>query len=470
VSLLDFKVQPISIDSDDPFKFDLLGRKEEILNLNQLVANLDSASVLSIDSRWGTGKTTFIKLWMQHLINSQSPCLYFNAWETDFSSEPLVSFLGEMNQGLEKLIGASSVSTDAWEKAKSAGKQLAKHGIPALIRIGTAGVIDAEKFIEDELVKTAGKLASDAVENYLKEKAAIAEFKSALSTFVQSSTDENKLVVFVDELDRCRPLYAIELLERIKHIFNVDGIVFVLALDKEQLCHSIQAVYGSEFDSTGYLRRFVDFEYLLKKPDISSFVDVAFSSIKIDEFFAPRMQHRELRYEQEHLVNVFKMLANGLNMSLREIEQFIASINIAIRTAASNEYIFPALLVFLIVARSNKPETYNRYVSKGGNEDELIEYLYEINPLNKRNESFECALVEGFLIAAKHSRSSSSSSGRLQKYKSMLGDEHFSIVERQYSETVINVVNRPSGSIGGISLNSVKDRVEWLSQFKFSYG
>lgn len=182
------------------------------------------------------------------------------------------------------------------------------------------------------------------------------------------------------------------------------------------------------------------------------------------------MQHRELRYEQEHLVNVFKMLANGLNMSLREIEQFIASINIAIRTAASNEYIFPALLVFLIVARSNKPETYNRYVSKGGNEDELIEYLYEINPLNKRYESFECALVEGFLIAAKHSRSSSSSSGRLQKYKSMLGDEHFSIVERQYSETVINVVNRPSGSIGGISLNSVKDRVEWLSQFKFSYG
>lgn len=297
---------------------------------------------------------------------------------------------------------------------------------------------------------------------------AIAEFKSALATFVQSSTDKNKLVVFVDELDRCRPLYAIELLERIKHIFNVDGIVFVLALDKEQLCHSIQAVYGSEFDSSGYLRRFVDFEYLLKKPDISSFVDVAFSSIKIEDFFAPRMQHREFRNEQDHLVNVFKMLAIGLKMSLREIEQFVASINIAIRTAASNEFIYPALLVFLIVARNIKPDAYARYVSKDGNEDELIEYLHEIVPLNTRNESFECALVEGFLIAAKYSRSDSLKSERLENHKSILDDENVSVVDTQYSEVVINVVNRSSRGMEGIDLNSVKGRVEWTSQFKFS--
>lgn len=167
---MNLKLNPLQIEPNDPFKYDLLGRKEEVFNLSLLAANVNSPAVIAIDSRWGTGKTTFIRLWEQHLKAEKLPSLYFNAWETDFSDEPLVSFLGEMNEGLKSLIGVNQQANEAWEKAKAAGKQIARRGIPALVKIGTAGIIDADKIIEDEIMKAAGSLAGDALDNYLQQK------------------------------------------------------------------------------------------------------------------------------------------------------------------------------------------------------------------------------------------------------------------------------------------------------------
>lgn len=464
---MNLKFIPIQFDSDDPFKSDLLDRKEEIINLSLLARNVDSPAVMAIDSRWGTGKTTFIKLWELYLKSENIPSLYFNAWETDFSEDPLVSFLGEMSEGLKGLIGASEITNEAWEKTKAAGKHIAKRGIPALIRIGTAGVIDADKIVEDEMVKAAGSLAGDALDNYLQQKAAISEFHGALTTFIEKSANEEQLIIFVDELDRCRPSYAIELLERIKHLFNIDGLVFVLALDKEQLGHSIKAVYGNGIDSDGYLRRFIDFEYQLKKPNIGNYIESLLMALKLDEFFAPRKQYQELRYDQEHLKNVFVMLASGLRLSLREVEQFLASINIAIRTAKENEYLFPALLVFLMLSKHFKPSEYQRYISEDGNESELVAYLHEIVPEKNRSENFECALVEGFLIAAKKDRFRNSESEILLMHKGVVEDEELDYKEKQYSETVVNVVNRPAGIGHGVNLKLLAERIEWISRFEF---
>ena len=461
------KFKPLHINTDDPFKSDLLERKEEIINLSLLALNVNSPAVIAIDSRWGTGKTTFIKLWEQHLKTQNISSLYFNAWETDFSDDPLVSFLGEMNEGLKNLIGTSEETNEAWEKTKAAGKQIAKRSIPALLRVGTAGLIDTDKIIEEEMVRAAGLLAGDALDSYLQQKGAISEFHNALTSFVENSANGKQLVIFVDELDRCRPNYAIELLERIKHIFNIEGLVFVLALDKDQLGHSIKAVYGNGIDSDGYLRRFIDFEYQLNKPDISNYIESLLLSLNLEEFFGPRNQYRELQYDQEHLKKVFIMLASGLGLSLREIEYFLASINIAIRTAKENQYVFPALLVFLIVAKYFKPDEYQRYISDDGDERELIGYLYQIVPEKKRSDNFECALIEGFLIAAKNGHFRKSKSTIFEKHKDILQDEELDYKDRQYSDTVVGVVNRPSSSGQGVNLKSLIERIEWISKFEF---
>lgn len=69
-----------------------------------------------------------------------------------------------------------------------------------------------------------------------------------------------KLVIFIDELDRCRPSFALEMLERLKHYFDDDRIIFVVSINKEQLTHTISNYYGVGFDSTGYLNKFFDLE------------------------------------------------------------------------------------------------------------------------------------------------------------------------------------------------------------------
>lgn len=465
---MNLKLHPIQIEQANPFDSDLLSRKDEIENLTALVLNVNSPAVLAIDSRWGTGKTTFIKLWEQYLKSEGLASLYFNAWETDFSEDPLVSFLGEMNEGLKNLIGISRLSKDAWSKTKAAGKQLAKRGIPALIKIGTAGVIDTDKIIEDELSKAMGALAGDALDDYLKQKDSITEFHKALSEFIKSSVEEKPIVIFVDELDRCRPTYAIALLERIKHLFNIEGLVFILALDKIQLGHSIGAVYGDGIDSNGYLRRFIDFEYQLKRPEIKDYIDSLFSALLLDEFFAPREKYNELKYDKPHLTNVFHMLAIGLQLSLREIEQLLASINLALRTAKENEYIHPALLAFLVVTKNKKMELYKRFISESGTESEMIEYLYTIVPESNRQDSFECALVEGYLIASKRDRFQSVESEHLSRHKEIIENQEIEYSEKKYSETVVNVVNRPAGMGHGVDLKILAERIDLLSRFEFS--
>ena len=84
-------------------------------------------------------------------------------------------------------------------------------------------------------------IAQEVIDNYSKDKLVKDEFKKAIEELLSAIDDKEKIkekqpfVIFIDELDRCRPLYAIELLERIKHIFGIDGLIFVLSIDKEQL-------------------------------------------------------------------------------------------------------------------------------------------------------------------------------------------------------------------------------------------
>ena len=89
------------------------------------------------------------------------------------------------------------------------------------------------------------------------------------------------LVIMIDELDRCRPSYAIELLEVAKHLFAVDNVVFVLAVNRAELVHSVKALYGSGFDAEGYLRRFFDLDFQLPEPDRKRFVSDLLKTTKL---------------------------------------------------------------------------------------------------------------------------------------------------------------------------------------------
>ena len=114
------RLQPRDPDicKGDPFKNDLLNRKESIEVLTSIIGSIEGPCVLAVDAAWGAGKTTFLRMWSQYLRNNGFPVAEFNAWETDFAGDPFIALSSEIADGLEKYTGGSQGSgLDAFRKA-----------------------------------------------------------------------------------------------------------------------------------------------------------------------------------------------------------------------------------------------------------------------------------------------------------------------------------------------------------------
>jgi hypothetical protein len=140
-----FKVSPIEIPDEDPFRNDVLERKESAEILTQFITLTSSPFVLAIDSPWGSGKSTFLTMWLKTLEKAGFKSLFFNAWENDFSDSPLVSLIGEVGLALESLNLAGNKKTEAakiFEKTKKTAASLVKVALPTVIKLATSGVVD----------------------------------------------------------------------------------------------------------------------------------------------------------------------------------------------------------------------------------------------------------------------------------------------------------------------------------------
>lgn len=366
------------IPPTSPFQHDKLGRIESAERLSYLLEGVQPPFVLSIDGKYGNGKTTFVQMWKAHLKTKGFRTLYFNAWESDFASDPLIAFIGEMDAEIKQILGeASSLPnlSESWQKVKKAGAYLAKRAIPLGVKVSTAGILDLDKFTEQSIASAAEAIAKEQIEKYEGTKEKVCEFKTLLGKFIQSLAPQGQnkktpLIFFVDELDRCRPPYAIELLERIKHFFWIEEIVFVLAMDKVQLASSIQAVYGKGIDVDGYLRRFVDLKYRLPAPATMDFLEQLFSQFHIDELM--QAHGNELFVIKKELAKqTFLSLADALGLSLRTQEQCLARLAVILLTTkiASEP---PQLILGLLALQAKDPALYNGFVNGERTVEEVL--------------------------------------------------------------------------------------------------
>ena len=223
---VDFKVP-----SDNPFENDLLERRSAVGSLTRIVESANSPYVISVDAEWGAGKTAFLRMWSQHLRNEGFHVVHFNAWETDFANNPFQALSAELTRSLEQC-SDSTIKDITRTVRKSASKialTLAKAGLRgAGTFLPIVGPVAAEA-----TVNVIDSLHNDPISEYLMARRSIEEFRLSIgkvSTALSSRRQGKPLVVAIDELDRCRPTYAIELIETAKHIFLVDNVVFILAI------------------------------------------------------------------------------------------------------------------------------------------------------------------------------------------------------------------------------------------------
>lgn len=259
------------------FEDDVFGRKIIAENLTKIIDSQIEPIVISLDSEWGTGKTTFIKMW-ENMLNSSDynqsfKTIYFNAWENDYIKDPLIALFAELEEEIEK--GNSELKQN-FEKVKKAIIPIVKSVAKIGIKVGTAGILDCDNInlgekTKDAILSSTEELGELIIKDIKNSKILRTNFKEVMSEFQRDIN--KKIIFFIDELDRCRPTFSIELLEVVKHLFDIENCIFILSIDKEQLSHSVSTIYGQNMDTVGYLRRFFDLDYKLPKIDLKKYIE-----------------------------------------------------------------------------------------------------------------------------------------------------------------------------------------------------
>lgn len=232
---------------------------------------VDGSLVLGLNAGFGAGKTTFLKMWESDLRSRREQGkfvpmpLVLNAWESDYCGDPLLAILANLIEALDEWNG------DENQAEKSALKEAAKDMAWFALGLGN-GV--AAKFTGIDAVKAGdfaeGKKKSrkpvrpDIIEIYHQRSESLKILKMKLAAAFGGEMP--KILVFVDELDRCRPDYAVSYLETIKHVFDVRGMVFVLAIDYGHLANSAKALFGQDLVFEEYFRKFCHRVFQLPEP------------------------------------------------------------------------------------------------------------------------------------------------------------------------------------------------------------
>jgi hypothetical protein len=243
-----YRIDDLEIPAESPFCHDALDRQPLVEFLSSLIKRLNGPFVMALDSPWGTGKTTLVRMLMADLQSKEFQCTYFNAWKVDYVTDPLVALVSSIDRIDLGTKEAGSKFKSHLKTVKKVTTLVAKRGLMAATKALTLGALDIEGEYEAAASELASDTVGDIVDAFNHESELLEKFRAELEaavTQLPAASKEPNLVFFIDELDRCRPTFAIELLERIKHLFDIPNIIFVLSIDKQQLEASTAAVYGS---------------------------------------------------------------------------------------------------------------------------------------------------------------------------------------------------------------------------------
>lgn len=338
-----------------PFDNCKLNRGPYAQILTEIVGTYSDGFVMAVNNDWGAGKTTFIKMWEQFLKDREFQTIYFNAWENDFETSPLIAIMAEFKK-------ISHKDKDWIDTLSKRSVLIAKHMAPVLMKALADKYINVDKISEgiEKFTKGAAEILESEINEYAQRKENIIEFKQQLTEFVSGITKNKPLVFFIDELDRCRPTYAVELLEQIKHLFSVPGIVFVLSIDKGHLASSIKGFYGSENINTDeYLRRFIDLEYSIPEPSREDFINYLYEYYNFKEFYSDsRNAISDFSREPNNLIKMATLLFNKSNATLRQMEKVYSYTRLVLRSFNSNFYTLPRTLFLLIYLKIFKFDVY----------------------------------------------------------------------------------------------------------------
>ena len=347
-----------------------LNRNSKLVIMSKLLANLNKNVTISIDGRWGTGKTYFVKQFkyiVEHIenyndnkiftaeekvafnkIHNSSLVIYYNAWENDSHANALESLIYNI---LNEYPNMKNQVVD-FKDFKKVFKKISRD----IIYKGTLELLDINNF--DDL---------NSFEDLSKEITTIEEKKKSFNQLIDCILGEkNRLILMIDELDRCKPSFAIELLETIKHFYNNDKVTVIVSTNNYELSNTIRNYYGNDFDGYGYLNKFYDSIISLDRINIKKYLQMKYN-------FCTRTW---AWHDFSYLVMIH------FNFSLRECNRYVSLYNMLISYIENDRkyfedrnYIHTCILMPIVLALKIKDiDKYNLFINKEG-EQIIVDFL-----------------------------------------------------------------------------------------------
>lgn len=388
-----FDLKPTKENLIEKLKEDSLGRNKAIYRFIRLLLSIEDATTISIDGDWGSGKTFFVKqlklvleaynsnfkssknhnddinekdreqikeimsridegFLNETLVKNPRFVVYYDAWENDDEIDPVLSLIFRIVESINENFDIKIEVPDSIKKLLKKLTQIT----------GLKNISLIFSLIKDckSMVKFNSKLKNQKQNNDLKQ-----EIKVFLNSLLKKRG--NKLIILIDELDRCSPSYAVKMLERIKHYFDDDRIIFVFSTDLSQLTHTIKKFYGEGYDSCRYLNRFFDLR--LKLPEVN--LEKYYNCSNINFF-----------NEGTTINIVCKVIIKNYNLSLRQINKFykllkISTFNIFEKNISSIQFYISfvnPLVIALSIIDINK---YNDFIN-GKDPIPMVELLKDL--------------------------------------------------------------------------------------------
>lgn len=376
-----YKIDKPKIDPHDPFKYDLLNLKPHADSLKGLLETIEEPFVIGLNGVWGSGKTTYLEMLQPYLELENFKVVYFSAWANDWAEDPLIAVFSEYTSFLDTVQTPGEVLSAKMarfkESAKSALPGLVKGGVNAAIKVATGGGLDVSALMNDFVDKS--------ISGYQDGKKSLNQMQHALNQIqgvLKSNLNIQKPLIFIiDELDRCNPKYAVNLLERVKHIFNIQSIVFLLAYDKKQLSTSIKHFYGQETDTDNYLRRMIDLEMKLPETKVLNY----FENVFFSENFLPSIQVplRGNDYFTEYVKSHSSIINTFFSPSLRTQNHALTLLKYFLTIAKQKEEFIP--VYFLTILRLTNEDMFRKLIEIHQNVFEFEKFFSPITMGNNLN-------------------------------------------------------------------------------------
>ena len=381
-------LQPTDDNIRNTFIRDSIGRNKDLVNVIKIIDSIDESFSIALDSYWGSGKTFFVKqvkmildtvtkesygeiegenqiLSTWRSLSSQMQLkkyvsIYYDAWANDCDDDPIYSLVYQM-------------ILDA--KGNRRIKNKIKDKISFSDVLSVAGKITgAVAGIDPNDIASALK-KGNFIDSLSERKDINKRIEELIAKLLPKGCD--RLLIIIDELDRCNPEFAVKLLERIKHYFNNDKVTFVFAVNIEELQHTIKKCYGQGFNAKRYLDRFFDLTIKLPKPDMDKYYG---SNNIINSTIKATVEHLDIQMRELPKYTRLCNIIEGVNVK-KESDKNCNTYDVTEDWYVAphmNEVILNIVIPYLLGLIITNEDSYNVFFSGNGAE-EFIDFLLKGN-------------------------------------------------------------------------------------------